>query len=183
MGGGTSTNTVQASPLQDQQAQILSSLAPLIQQYGQSTMPGQTQLAQSQLSGLNSIMPNLTQMLQSAGSGAPTSADQQSLSQNFQALKKQSAQMGVPAGDPRLGQAYQQGQEKMTMGGNMPELQTIMSLFGSGQGMNAQSLLSTMGSGSPSGSKNATDPSVASQVGQGVGTAALLSYLGYLAAA
>lgn len=178
MYGGSSTNTIQASPTQNIQAQILGNLAPLIQQYGQSTIPGQTQLATAQTAGLNSIMPNLTQMLQSAASGTPSSAEQQSLANNFQGLKQQFAKAGAPSSDPRIGQAYSQGQQAITTGGNMPELQTIMSLFGGGGGMSPSSVLGMMGGGSPAGSTQSTSPSLASEAGSGLSTATLLGMLG-----
>ena len=177
MYGGSSTNTIQASPTQDIQAQILGNLAPLIQQYGQSTMPGQTQLDTAKTAGLNSIMPNLTQMLQSAASGTPSSAEQQSLANNFQGLKQQFAKAGAPSSDPRIGQAYSQGQQAITTGGNMPELQTIMSLFGGGGGMNPSSALGMMGGGSPAGSTQSTSPSLGSEVGSGLSTATLLGMM------
>jgi hypothetical protein len=66
----------------------------------------------------------------------------------------------------------------------MPELQTIMSLFGSGQSaMSPGSTLAMMGSGSPAGSTSVTNPSTMSQVGAGAGSAGSLAMIGYLISA
>ena len=178
MYGGSSTNTIQASPTQNIQAQILQTLAPLIQGYGQATLPQQTQLDTSKLAGLNSIMPNLTQMLQSAASGVPSSQEQQSLANNFQGLKQQFAKAGAPSSDPRIPTAYSQGQQALTTGGNMPELQTIMSLFGGGNNLSPGGVLGMMGGGSPSGSTQTNSPALATQIGSGLSTATLLGLLG-----
>ena len=183
MGGGGSTNTIQPSPIQNVQAQILKQLAPFLSDYGKSTLPLQTSLDTQKMTGLNNAMPALTGMLNTAATGSPTSQQQQNLGNTQQQVRKQAAGMGVAPTDPRMGQGFQQAAQSQTMG-SMPELQTIMSLFGSGQSaMSPGSTLSMMGAGNPSGSKSVTDPSLMSQVGAGAGAAGSLAMIGYLISA
>jgi len=134
------------------------------------------------MSALNNTMPALTGMLNAAATGSPTSQQQQNLGNTQQQVRQQAASMGVSPQDPRMGQGFQQAAQSQTMG-SMPELQTIMSLFGSGQSaMSPGSTLAMMGSGSPAGSTSVTNPSM-SQVGAGAGAAGSLAMIGYLISA
>ena len=177
MGGGSSTNTIQPSPMQNTQAALLQSMAPMILQNANQTMPLETSLQTNQLAGQNSILPNLQSMLTAAGSGAPTSQQQQNLMGTQQQVRQQSANMGIQPTDPRLGQSFQQGAEGMTKG-SLPEIQSILSLFGSGQGMNPATSLGMMGGGASAGSTSTNNPAISQQVGSGMSTAALLGMLG-----
>ncbi len=176
MGGGTNT-VVQQTGAQQAQGQILQALAPYLQAQGQATLPLQTQLQTSQLIGQNSIMPQLQSMLTAAGSGAPTSQQQQNITGVQQQQRQQAANMGIAPTDPRMNANFQQAGQQATMG-NMPELQTIMSLFGSGQGLNAGNTLSMMGQGASAGQSTTNNPSITQQLGSGASTLGLLAMLG-----
>lgn len=176
MGGGSSTVT-DYGPVQKEQAQILKALQPLLTQYGQETLPLQTSLNTQQLSAQSNAMPALTGMLNAAVTGSPTSQQEQNLGNTQQQVRKQAADMGVAPTDPRMGQGFQQAAQSQTMG-SMPELQTIMSLFGTGQsGMAPNTLMSQLGSGQAAGSTTNENPGAGAAIGTGVSAAASLAMM------
>jgi len=141
-GGSTSTNTVQDSELQKQQASILKQLAPYITQYGQT-----------QFSGLNAAAPGINSLLmqamgQNSGAGAAQSAMANSQ------LRDSASKMGVRPGDPRMVASMNSTAEASTKS-SLPEIQAIMSLYG----MSPQNTLGMMGQGSAAGTTSKTKQS------------------------
>ena len=160
MGGGgkTSTNTVQESELNKQQAAILKELAPYI-----------TNFSETQLKGLSAASPQLNQMLMQA-MGNNTGASALNLAQSSNALRENASRMGVNPGDPRMVSSLA-GAGEMSTKANLPEIQMIMSLFGT----NPQALINTMGGGGPAGSiSKMGGASTGQQVAGGLGAAGIL---------
>jgi len=170
MGGGspttsTSTNTIQETQLQKDQAKILEALAPYITQYGINNMQG-----------LNAAAPGINQMLlQSLGQNTGASALNYANTTNQ--LRQSAGQMGVRPGDPRMVSAMGQAGESSTKA-NLPEVQAILSMFG----MSPQATLTQMGSGQPAGSTSTGKTPGASPVQQ-IGSLGSLALIGMMMAA
>jgi len=168
MGGGgptTSTNTIQETQLQKDQAKILEALAPYITQYGVSNMQG-----------LNAAAPGINQMLlQSLGQN--TGASAMNYANTTNQLRQTAGQMGVRPGDPRMMSAFGQAGEASTKA-NLPEVQAILSMFG----MTPQAALTQMGSGQPAGSTSVGKTPGASPI-QTVGSLGSLALTGAMLAA
>ena len=168
MGGGgstTSTNTIQETQLQKDQAKILQALAPYITQYGITNMQG-----------LNAAAPGINQMLLQA-LGQNTGASAMNYANTTNQLRQTAGQMGVRPGDPRMIQAFGQAGEASTKA-NLPEVQAILSMFG----MTPQAALTQMGSGQPAGSTSTGKTPGASPLQQ-VGSLGSLALTGMMMAA
>lgn len=165
MGGGgstTSTNTIQETQLQKDQAKILQALSPYLVQYG-------TQ----QLQGLNAAGPGLNQMLMQA-MGQNTGATAMNYANTTNQLRESAGKMGVRPGDPRMVQSLAAAGEQSTKA-SIPEVQAIMSMFGT----NPQAMIGQMGAGQPAGSSSTGKESgggFANTVST-LGTIATLAYL------
>jgi len=156
--GGSSTNTIQESEVQKAQGDILRKLSPDLLTY-----------MQGQLRGLNQVSPQLTAMLNQSFGGGITPGMQQALTGVQQQMRQSAAKAGVPPGDPRLGAAFGQMGEAGTKS-NLPEIQTIMNMFGG----NPQATLSQMGATGPKGSTAETDPGAGAYVAPALSAAATI---------
>jgi len=128
------------SETQKIQASILKELAPYLTQYYKTGMEG-----------LGDLTPMLNQLLQQAAGGS-TTIGQKNYANTIGQMKETAGQMGINAGDPRMVRNIYQAGENLTKG-NLPELQTIMQLYG----ISPSQTLNTMGGGSPASVKQTTD--------------------------
>lgn len=102
MGGGETTQVYQPSPLEEQQAHLLGSVMPYLQNYMKSGM-----------------------------TGIPTSQQQGAFTQASMGLREQAGRMGIAPGDPRMFESLTKLSESLTKP-DMSAVNLAAQLFGKG---------------------------------------------------